>query len=72
MTDNYHFVVKAKRKASSLAHYSIRAKLDTCLHNDVDNFLAKHDTRISRLVDMLLNNEFAQTRYYDPAYPFRK
>ena len=69
MTENYHFVVKAKRKASSLIRYTIRAKCDTCLHNDVDDFMFKHDTSLQRLVDMLLNNDFISARYSDPTYP---
>jgi len=69
VTENYHLVVKAKRKASSLIQFSIRAKCDTCLYNDVDDFLFKHDTSIQRLVDMLLNKDFTLARYTDPTYP---
>jgi len=69
VTENNHFVVKAKRKANSLTRYSVRAEQDACLNNDVENFLSKHETSLARLIDMLLNNDFARTRYYDPAYP---
>jgi hypothetical protein len=59
----------AKRKANSLARYSLCAKKDTCLHDDVEYFLSKHETGLSRLVDMLLHNDFESHRFSDPSYP---
>lgn len=69
MTENYYFVVKAKRRANSLARYYIRAKKDACLHDDIEAFISKHEISLTRLVDMLLNNDFYSARYTDPKYP---
>jgi len=72
VTENNHLVVKAKRRESSLARYYIRAKRDACLHNDFEDFLSKHDTSLTRLVDMLLDNAFTKGRHTDPTYPLGK
>jgi len=64
-----HLFIKAKRKDSSLASYNIRVEMDACLYADVEYFMAKNADNIPRLVDKLLNNEFALTRYTDPTYP---
>lgn len=57
------------RKEYSIYHYAIRSEKDSCLHNDVDDFMTKHGDNIPRLVDKLLNNGFVLARYTDPAYP---
>jgi len=64
-----NLATKSVRRASSLKRYAIRAGKDTCLHNDVGDFLAKHGTGTARLVDKLLNNDFVLARYTDPTYP---
>ena len=64
-----HFINKAVRKASSFERYSIRAKKDTCLQDDVEDFIAKHGGSIPRLVDKLINNDFVLARFTDPTYP---
>ena len=53
----------------SLARYAIRSKKDSCLHNDVEAYMRKHDTGLGNLADRLLNNHFARVRYTDPAFP---
>ena len=57
------------RKASSLTRFSIRAKKNDCLHDDVEIFLRSTQADASRLVDKLLNNDFVLARYSDPTYP---
>jgi hypothetical protein len=57
------------RKASSLVLYSIRAKKDTCLHNDVEYFMLRHQHSTSRLVEKLLNDDFTLARLTDSTYP---
>jgi hypothetical protein len=57
------------RKASSLTRYSIRAKKDTCLHDDVEYFGFHRQQSVSQLVEKLLNNDFVLARYTDPSYP---
>jgi hypothetical protein len=68
MRENY-LINEAVRKASSLSRYSIRMKKDTCLHDDVEYFMMHHQTSLTHLVDMLLNNNFVLARYTDPTYP---
>jgi len=57
------------RKASSLTHYSVRAKKVDCLHNDVADLMLHYQLDASRLVDILLNDELVLARYTDPTYP---
>jgi hypothetical protein len=64
-----NLITKSLRKASSLARYSIRIKKDTCLHDDVEDFLFRRQPSISHLVDKLLNDDFALARRTDPTYP---
>jgi predicted site-specific integrase-resolvase len=68
MRDN-NLITKSIRKASSLKRYAIRAKKDACLHDDVGYFMIHHQQSISRLVEMLLNNDFTRIRFTDPSYP---
>ena len=58
------------RKEHSLSRYAIRAKKDSCLHNDVEDFMAKNGERLDVLVGKLLNNDFTLLRYTDPSYPY--
>jgi hypothetical protein len=64
-----NFITKSIRNASSLTRFDLRVKKDTCLHDDVENFLLHRQESTSRLVDKLLSNDFALARYTDPTYP---
>jgi len=64
-----NLVTASIRKASSLSLYAIRAKKDTCLHDDVEYFMLRHQHSTSRLVDKLLNDDFVFTRISDSEYP---
>lgn len=64
-----NFINKSIRKASSLARYSIRAKKDACLFDDVETFWLHRQKSTSHFVDKLLNNEFVLARHSDPDYP---
>ena len=64
-----NFINESLRKASSLARYSIRLRKDTCLHDDVEDFLFRRQPSISHLVDKLLNDDFILARRTDPKYP---
>jgi len=64
-----HLIIKSIRKASSLARFSIRAKKNDCLHDDVVSYLFRTQSDTSRLVDKLLKNDFVRARYTDPTYP---
>jgi len=57
------------RKASSLTRYSVRAKKVDCLHDDVAELLFHYQLDVSRLVDILLNNELVLARFTGPTYP---
>ena len=59
----------SKRKEHSYANLDIRAKKDVCLYNDAEDFMIKHPTNFSGLVDMLLDNQFSHSRFTDPEYP---
>ena len=64
-----NFITESIRKERSLKHYSVRAKKNDCLHDDVENFLRHSQLDVSCLVDKLLNNDFELARYTDPTYP---
>jgi len=64
---SYHIYV-SKRKEHSFAHYDIRATKDSCLHDDVHDFLAKNDIS-NALINNLLDDHFFHARYTDPEYP---
>jgi hypothetical protein len=64
-----NFINESIRKASSLTRYSIRAKKTDCLYDDVADLMLHTQLDVSRLVDILLNNELVLTRYSDPTYP---
>ncbi|MDR0272980.1 MAG: hypothetical protein LBI27_06655 [Clostridiales bacterium] len=64
-----NLITKSIRKASSLIRYDLRVTKDTALHDDVQNFLLHRQESTSRLVDRLINNDFALARYTDPTYP---
>ena len=59
----------SKRKEHSISRYAARVKIDSCLHDDVENFMAKRGARLDVLVGKLLNNDFILSRYTDPSYP---
>ena len=58
------------RKEHSLSRYALRVWKDSCLHDDVEDFMAKNGDRVDVLVGKLLNNDFIFSRYTDPSYPF--
>jgi hypothetical protein len=58
------------RKEHSLTRYAIRFRKDSCLHDDVEDFMAKNGNRLDVLVRKLMNNDFTLSRYTDPSYPF--
>jgi len=66
----YYPVYISVRKEHSLARYCIRVRKDSCLHDDVEAFMAKNGDRLDVLVRKLLDNDFALTRCTDPSYPF--
>jgi hypothetical protein len=66
----YYPVYISVRKEHSLTYYATRARKDSCLYTDVEDFMAKHGARLDVLVGKLLSNEFALPRYTDPTYPF--
>jgi hypothetical protein len=59
----------SKSKEHSLARLYIRVKKDTCLYDDVGQFIAKNPDNLNALVDMLLDNSFFHARFTDPDYP---
>jgi len=63
---------RSRLKEYSLSHYAIRSEKDSCLYDDVYNFMAKHGGRMDILVSKLLNDDFTLSRYTDPSYPFRR
>ena len=64
-----NFINESIRKASSLTRYSVRAKKVDCLHDDVADLMFHYLLDVSRLVDILLNDELVLARYTDPTYP---
>ena len=58
------------RKEHSLLRYELRVSKDSCLHDDVEEFMAKNGDRLDILVGKLLSNDFFLSRYTDPSYPF--
>jgi len=64
-----NLITKAMRREYSLRRFAIRAQKDSCLHNDVEYFLARHDTSLDVLVCKLLNKDFTLLRLNDPNYP---
>jgi hypothetical protein len=63
------FVIKSMQKEYSLGRYATRSIKDSCLYDDVEKFIAKHDCCLNSLVDKLLDNHFEAIRYPDPEYP---
>jgi len=64
-----HLINESIRMDCSLTRYSVRARKTDCLHDDVADLLFRCQLDVSRLVDILLNNELALARYTDPTYP---
>ena len=67
--DKISNITKARLKENSLAQYAIRSTKDSCLHDDVEAYMSKHDTGLNDLVNKLLDNHFASVRHTDPEYP---
>ena len=59
----------SKIKEHSFARFAIRAKKDSCLYDDAENFMTKNPANLNGLVDMLLDDQFFHARYTDPEYP---
>ena len=59
----------SKRNEHSYARYEMRFNKDSCLHNDVEDFLAKHNGRLDGLAKKLLEGHFSHSRSTDPEYP---
>lgn len=59
----------SKSEEHSHADFDIRAKKDTYLRNDVEDFMIKNSTNLDGLVDMLLDNRLFHARFTDPEYP---
>ena len=50
------------------SRHAIRIKKDTILHDDVQDFISKHDIGLNSLVIKLLFSYFSRQRYSDPEY----
>jgi len=50
------------------SRHAIRIKKDTTLHDDVQDFISKHDIGMNSLVTKLLYGYFSRQRYSDPEY----
>ena len=55
----------AKHKEFSLTRYTIRHKKDSRLHDDIVDYIIKHDSSLEKLVDMLLGNRFSSSGLTD-------
>ena len=64
-----HLINESIRKECSLIRYSVRARKTDCLHDDVADLMLHYQLDVSRLVNILLNNELVLARYTDPTYP---
>jgi len=60
---------KAKYNEYAYTRYTIRIRKDSCLHDDVEEFMTKRGTSLNYLVTKLLTDHFFQQRYADPEYP---
>jgi len=66
----FHPIYISVRNEHSLSRYALRARKDSCLHDDVEDFMAKNGDRLDLLVTKLLSNDFFLLRYTDPSFPF--
>jgi len=62
-------IYRSKRNEYSLINFNTRAAKDTCLYDDIEDFLAKHDLSSYILVDMLINQDFSHARFTNHDYP---
>jgi len=62
-------VYKSLARTNSTSEYRLRAYLDQCIHDDVYDFVIKHNVVLERLIDLLLIDEFTHRRVSDSAYP---
>jgi hypothetical protein len=69
MDKHYNVIKTILQNRYSLTRYSVRIMKDSYLHDDVEAFLAKHDTSLNNLVNMLINDHFSLARQTDPSYP---
>ena len=60
-----NIIVTAKQKESSLTRYVLRVKEDARLHDDIVDYVTKHDISMEKLVDKLLGNHFPLLRQTD-------
>jgi len=60
---------RSKRNEYSLIHFNIRSRKDTCLYDDIEDFLVKRNLSSYILVDKIINHSFSHARYTDHEYP---
>lgn len=58
-----------KRRDYFCSRHAIRMMKDTLLHDDIQDFISKHDIGLNNLVTKLLNEHFPRQRHSDPEYP---
>jgi hypothetical protein len=58
-------IASAKQKEYSFTRYAIRVKKDARLHDDIVDYISKHDTSLQNLVDKLLGNHFSSLSHID-------
>ena len=58
-----------KRRDDFCSRHAIRMKKDTRLHDDVQDFISKHDISLDGLVTKLLCEHFPRQHHSDPEYP---
>jgi len=51
------------------SRHAARIKKDTRLHDDMQDFITKHDICLNSLVTKLLDEHFPRQRHSDPEYP---
>ena len=61
---------RSRLKEYSISRYAIRYEKDSCLYDDVYDFMAKRGGRVDDLVSKLLNDDFILSRRTDHSYPF--
>ena len=62
-------IYKSRQRLHSLSEYRLKAYIDRTIHDDVMDFLFKHDASVERLAEMLISGVFIHRRTTDPTYP---
>jgi hypothetical protein len=60
---------KTKYNEYSYMRNTSRIKKNSCLHDDIEDCIAKNGNNLNNLVDKLLKNHFEHSRFTDPEYP---